>query len=271
MALAATSSLRAADAPAELSVVPAYANIPGGIADSTGGVAYVASASDGIIAIDMANGHPMWESKEAVHPMALDGSRLIAQAPRGQSKVNTIDLVFMDAATGHVLMQPQQIALPDWISVEGGIGLKYSSTTAVDGHDMIISWWAERQFAGGVPPNPEAIAAAHKIESGTVRVDLESGQSVVKVDDAPQQLKLPRSKPYYDVADKRLSSTDSPEKLPGGVQIIHRILDARDSRTGKPLWRQEIAGDIILPPNAAATAERLSKQPQPQLQQPERR
>ena len=166
--------------------------------------------------------------------------------------------MIIDVRSGGVITRPQQVVLPDWVSVDGGIGLKYSSTTALDGHDLIISWYAERQFVGGVPPTPEAIAAAHKVESGKAEVNLENGESSVLVDGTPQLLKLPRAKAYYEVADKRISSSDSPEDIPGGVRIIHRLIDVRDAHTGRPLWRFEIAGDIILPPNVAAHPERLS-------------
>ncbi|HEY2760017.1 MAG TPA: hypothetical protein VGI75_04720 [Pirellulales bacterium] len=237
---------------------PGWINIPGGIADTAGHCAYVANASDGLTALDLQDGHTLWDTKAAIQPLALDGYHLIARAPRGQSKVNVLDLVIIDVRAGGVITKPQQLILPDWVSIDGGIGLKFSSTTAFDGHDLIISWYAERQFVGGVPPTSEAIAAAHKVESGKAQVNLENGESSVLIDDVPQLLKLPRAKAYYDVVDKRISSSDSPEDISGGVRIVHRLLDVRDAHTGRPLWHFEIAGDIILPPGAAEHPERLS-------------
>ncbi len=65
--------------------------------------------------------------------------------------------------------------------------------------------------------------------------------------------------PYYDIGDKRLSLTESPENLPGGIRIVHCLLDARNNQTGRPLWKHEIAGEIVLPdvPPPAAAAQRM--------------
>ena len=260
-----TTPIRAADEAPSANKL-AWINIPGGIADTAGHCAYVANANDGLTALDLQDGHTLWDTKHAIQPLALDGYHLIACALRNQSKVNVLGLVIIDTRSGGVITRPQRVVLPDWVSVDGGIGLKFSSMTAIEGHDLVISWYAERQFVGGVPPTPEAIAAAHKVESGKAEVNLETGQSSVLVDDVPQQLKLPRARAYYDVADKRVSSSDSLEDIPGGLRIVHRLLDVRDAHTGRPLWRFEIAGDIILPPNAAAHPERLSN-----AQQVERR
>ncbi|HZZ26640.1 MAG TPA: hypothetical protein VFE46_01430 [Pirellulales bacterium] len=243
--------------------------IPGGIADTAGKVAYVSSMNDGIESIDLESGQPIWECKEALHPLALDGDQLIAQAPRGQGKINTMDIVVLDAPSGKIIKHTQPIILPDWVAVDGGIGLSFGSVAALDGHEMVLSWRAERQFAKGVtfangtPPTQEAIAAARKIESGKARVDIESGTATVAVDRTPQAVKLPRPLSYYDVGDKRISLVESPENVAGGIRIVHCLLDARNMQTGRPLWKHEIAGEIVLPdvPPTAQRAQGSDQQP----------
>src|SRR5262249_46801900 len=44
----------------------AFTVIPGGIADAGGTVAYLANATEGIDAIDMSNGKPLWDTKQGV-------------------------------------------------------------------------------------------------------------------------------------------------------------------------------------------------------------
>ncbi|HEY2827518.1 MAG TPA: hypothetical protein VGJ04_07965 [Pirellulales bacterium] len=239
-----------------------WVTIPGGLAEPAGKVAYVASAGDGIEAVDMESGQAIWESKEAQRPLALAGDQVIAQAPRGQAKINVINVVILDAPSGKVVAHAQPIILPDWVAVDGGIGLSFSSSGTIDGNELVLSWHAERQFAkgvtfaGGAPPTQEAMAAARKIESGIARVDLTSGVASVTLDRIPQPLKAPHSSPYYDVGDKRLNLIQSPENLPGGIRIIHCMLDARNAQTGRPLWKHEIAGEIILP-DVPPTAQRM--------------
>jgi hypothetical protein len=243
----------AAEHAVEPGPVKSWVVIPGGLADLPGKVAYVASANDGVEAVDLESGQTIWESKEAIKPLALAGDQLVAQAPRGQSKINTINLVILDAPSGKVVSNAQPVVLPDWIAVDGGIGLSFSSVAAMEGNEMVLYWHAERSFAKGVtyangtPPTQEAIAAARKIESGEARLDLGSGNTSVTVDRVPQSLRAPRNLAYYDVGDKRLSLIESPENLPGGIRIVHCLLDARNSQTGRPLWKHEIAGEIVLP------------------------
>lgn len=243
----------------------AFTIVPGGIADAGGTVAYLANATEGIDAIDMTTGQPLWDTKQGVYPMALDGTRLIAKAPHGKAKPNVMNVVVLDAATGKKTGESLQIAFPDWISVDGGIGLKFDYMASIEGSDLQLAWLAERQFAGIVEKKAEAAAAstAHKVESGNATLNLETGEVGVNTDSVLRIPKLPRAKPYYDVGDKRLNMTENTEDVPGGIRLIHRALNCRDTRTGKPLWRHEIAGDVILPANLPSTAERTPPPAQP--------
>ena len=239
--------------------------IPGGIADPQAGIAYVSNATEGVDALDMTNGKPIWDTKLAVYPMALDGQRIIAKAPHGQSKPNVMNVVILDAASGQRAGESRQINFPDWIAVDGGIGLKFDFAASIEDNNLWLAWLAERQFAGIIEKKAEAAAAstAHRVDSGTAQLNLETGGVEVNTDSVLRVPKLPRAKPYYDVGDKRLNMTESTEDVPGGIRLIHRQLNARDARSGKPLWRHEIAGDVILPANLPATAEKPPVQAAP--------
>src|SRR5262245_15883818 len=174
--------------------------IPGGIADPVGRVAYVASANDGIEALDLNTGSVIWESKEATMPLALEGHQLLAQAPRGQTKVNTLQVVLIDVASGQVVMQMQPLVFPTWISVDGGIGLTFVSSATLVGNELVLTWMAQRELVGPAP-SPEAVAAARKIESGTARITLDNGYADVSVDRVPKPLKSARAQAFYDAGD----------------------------------------------------------------------
>ncbi len=252
--------------------------IPGGIADTAGKIAYVSSMDDGVEAVDLESGQQIWETKEALHPLAIAGDQLIAQAPRGQGKINTMDIVVIDAPSGKILKHTQPIILPDWVAIDGGIGLSFNCVAAIDGHDMVLSWRAERQFAKGVtfgngtPPTQEAIAAARKIESGQARVDIETDTATVTLDRVPQNIRLPRPLAYYDVGDKRISLVENPENVAGGIRIVHCLLDARNIQTGRPMWKHEIAGEIVLPdgPPPGSTPSSTAQRVPENMQQPRR-
>jgi outer membrane protein assembly factor BamB len=236
-----------------------WGKIPGGVADADGKVVYLASSSDGIEAVDAASGRVIWESKEAQRPLAIDGQRLVAQVRHGQGKANLLKIVVLDTSTGQVCSEPQTVSFPDWIAIDGGIGLTFASSATIDSDVMVLVWHANREYAGQVPLKPEEQLEMRKTESGTAQIDLKQGVSTVSIDDYPTPLKTPRPLPYYDVAGKRYSASDRQEKVPGGITIVHRLLECRDQQTGRPLWHHEIAGEVILsaiPPTAEKPSER---------------
>jgi PQQ-like domain len=244
-----------------------WGKIPGGVAATDGKVVYLASSNDGIEAVDTATGEVIWESKEAQRPLAIDGPRLVAQVRRGEGKANLLQLTVLDTATGQASAKPQTVALPDWIAIDGGIGLTFAASATISDDVLELVWQANREYAGQVQVKPEEQAAMRKLETGTAQIDLKNGVSTVSVDDYPVPLKTPRPMPYCDVGGKRYSSSDSQEKIPGGITIVHRLLECRDQTTGRPLWRHEIAGEVILPEvPPTPTAEK-----QPNIRQPAQR
>jgi hypothetical protein len=204
----------------------------------------------------------LWENKIAHRPVAITDGRLVAIERRGpQEPANTLGVVVLEANTGRVVLNSQPIVFPEWIAVDGGIGLGFSSTVAIEGNTLKLNWHAWRQFVGGVPATPEAVSAARKDETGVARVNLETGHTDVQVEQLTKAAKDPNLGRFTDVGDVRLMVTEREEKIPNGVQIIHRTLEASEKRTGRPLWQHEIASDLIVPAN-------LPQQVQQQAQQP---
>jgi hypothetical protein len=164
-----------------------------------------------------------------------------------------MNIVVLDAASGKVRSQSEPVVFPDWIAIDGGIGLTFAASATMSDDVLELVWQANREYAGQVPLKPEEQTAMRKLETGTAQIDLKQGVSTVSVDDYPVTLKTPRPMPYYDVAGKRYSASDTTEKVPGGITIVHRLLECRDQSTGRPLWHHEIAGEVILaqvPPTA---------------------
>ncbi len=222
--------------------------IPSGVADADSQSVYVTGANDSLTALDLITGKPRWETKEAQLALAVAGNRVIARTSQNKLPPNAMQIVVLDAATGNVLMRCQQVVFPEWTAVGGGLGLSFDAVGSVLGNNLKLSWRATRELA--VPQGkatPEMMAAAKKVTTGSALVNLETGENSVLVDPIARQIKLKRDLPFYDVADKRLNVTESIEKVDGGVQLVNRLLEARDQKTGKPLWRQPIAGEVYLP------------------------
>jgi hypothetical protein len=220
--------------------------IPSGI--GTGDTIYVTGASESLVALDLESGEQLWESKEAQLPLAVVGDRVIARTSQNKLPTNAMQLVVLNAADGKVKMRCKQIAFPDWVSVGGGLGLSFDAVAAVEGDDLQLTWRAARELA--MPQGkatPEMIAATKKTTTGLVHVDLQTGENEMAVDSLPKRTQLKRDMPYYDVGNKRLIVMQQTERVDGGVQLVHRTLEARDQKTGKPLWRQPIVGEVYLP------------------------
>ncbi len=230
--------------------------IPGGVADIDGKVAYLAGSGDMIEAIDMANGQVLWDSKDAVRPVALDGKRLVAQGPHAQQP-NVMTILVFDTSTGKVRLKSEPVAFPEWIAVDGGIGLTFAAAAAIKEGQLVLRWEAYRQFVQPGPKvTPEIMAAAKKAGYGEARVDLETGQATVTEENGAKPLKQARLAAFTDVGDRRLRVSEQTENVPGGIQIIRRTLEAADRRTGRPVWRHEIAGEVLLP-DVPPTAQRM--------------
>ena len=158
-------------------------------------------------------------------------------------------------------MRSQPVVFPEWIAVDGGIGLGFTSTVSIDDNTLTLHWHAWRQFVGGVPPTAEAVAAAQKDETGIALVDLNTGHTSVDVDDIPKPAKQAGQTRFTEVGSTRLEVTERQEKLPNGVQVIHRTLEASNKETGRPLWHHEIASDLIVPDSITAAVHTQSTEP----------
>jgi hypothetical protein len=236
-----------AEAPGRLPT-SSWIAIPSGVADPDSQSIYVTGASETLTALDLETGEQRWECKEAQLPLAVAGDRVIARTSQNKLPPNAMQLVVLDGASSKVQMRCEQIVFPEWVAVGGGLGLYFDAVASVEDNILTITWYAARELAVAQgKATPEMIASAKKTTTGTVEVDLETGKNRVSVDPAPRKLTLNRKLPFYDVGDKRLNITQRTEKIEGGVHLVHRMLEARDHKTGKPVWQQPIAGEVYLP------------------------
>ena len=116
----------------------------------------------------------------------------MAQVRRGQGKANLLQLVVLDTANGNTVAKPQTVTFPDWIAIDGGIGLTFAASATMSDDVLELVWQANREYAGQVPLKPEEQTAMRKLETGTAQIDLKQGVSTVSVDDYPVTLKTPR-------------------------------------------------------------------------------
>jgi hypothetical protein len=251
------STIATADETAAKTTGSSWVVIPSGIADVDSQSVYVTGANESLTALDFASGEPRWETKDAQLALAVVGDRVIAQTSQNKLPPNAMQIMLLNAATGKVQMRCRQVVFPEWVAVGGGLGLTFNAAASVKDDVLILTWRATRELAVAQgKATPEMIAAAKKTTTGEAFIDLETGENKVVVDPAPKQLKLNRKLPFYDVGNMRLNVTQRTEKVDGGVQLVHRMLEARDQKSGKPLWSKPIAGEVYLPVGPPPTASR---------------
>ncbi len=194
-----------------------WINIPAGIADAANKTAYVTNSSDCLEALDLTNGHTLWENKQVQRACtdrpAISGGRTARHSTAGQYH-----------GPGHPgcwkRPRPYQFAADSSSGMDCGRRGHRSGVHLVrdDGWKHVKPLLARLAAIGGAAPSAAAIAAAKKDETGVARVDLESGRVEVHEEPIPKQTRANKGH-FTDVGDIRLIVSERQEKVTGGVQL----------------------------------------------------
>jgi hypothetical protein len=242
---------------------PASIPFPDGIAASDGKTAFVINADGGIDALDLAKGELLWDTKEAVKPLALKGKLLMAQT-FVKDKGNQLRLVVLDVdKKGKKQSESDLVIFPDWAVVAAtGQGSSFFTRARIDKDDLYLFWDAHRWYYGGAAPTPDILKAAKKDEAGVARINLGAGKVEMlakdKVPDLdpklPKELEKIESQQYWSGSDwlkKPLIAGDKAVALAvkqdGDKQTLTlkrwdlssgKELEAKELVKGKSLWPQ---------------------------------
>jgi hypothetical protein len=178
--------------------------VPGGVADVSGVKCYVASATGGIDALDIATGNVLWHSDEFSQSLFADEHQVIG-AVGTESKANRLRVLVLDAANGKRLTRSDPLVFPDWVTTTDQDGRSFVLETGVLKDHLLLKWKAHDQYEGGAPPPKRVIDRFEKDGSGVIRVDLKTGRvENLPLDDAtgswdpkvPDELQKTLSEPY---------------------------------------------------------------------------
>lgn len=148
--------------------------LPQGIADAKGHIGYVAGASGGIEALDLATGKVLWQNQEAQRPLLLDGDHLLAQAgvKRNRLRILRLDL----KRDGECDLESDPIVFPAWVVTGEAPGHSFTANWRIEQHHLVLDWEARAWYLGAHHPTKEEAEAARKHAEGQVFVDLRTGQ-----------------------------------------------------------------------------------------------
>jgi hypothetical protein len=147
---------------------------PCGVADPGGRAGYVGD-SDGIVAVDLRAGEPLWRTEREAEPLISDGRRLAAASAQGL-RPNVLEVMVHDGARGgEVVLVSEPVVFPEWATVgKQGRGTFWISAQ-LDDSRLRLEWMARARYGGGAPPSARIRREAAHDEGGAVEVDLETG------------------------------------------------------------------------------------------------
>ena len=138
---------------------------PAGLADSTRGVAYVASDAGYIDALELSDGKRIWESSEKAKPLILYGDNLVAATPG--TKRTELTIFLLDRGKGSVF-RTLTVSFPDAVNT----ALQAFTYRLKGVQDTLeLSWaylpsnrgGAMKQFGAGVP-SPAPLSGVKQID-----------------------------------------------------------------------------------------------------------
>lgn len=137
---------------------------PGGLLDSTGRTAYLGTPT-GMVAIELARGEVVWETREAHRPILVAGDRLYALA---LSASNRLSIVAFDLASkANRVFATDVTDFPRWVATRDTPTQSFHVECRQSKNKLLLDWHAATH--GGSGPAKQA--------SGTVQVDLDTGRA----------------------------------------------------------------------------------------------
>jgi hypothetical protein len=153
--------------------------IPKGLADPDGKVAYVVGPQALIHRLDLKSGKSQAHTTFAGSPLAIQGETLIAWTRAAESS-NAVRLLAVTPQMG--ILRPvweQTIELPAWVEVDSPEAERFNMQAEIQDEELVVTWQARSRYTGGAPPPADVESSETRQASKDMHIDPESG-SVLK-------------------------------------------------------------------------------------------
>ena len=215
---------------------------PGVIIEGHGRVTFVMRPSGGIEAVDAQSGESMWSTNAAAKPLALLGSRLVAQAEA--TRPGVLPIVVLDTRDADTPALPTEVPLPAEVFayIDQPLGGSFAAHARADGGEVVVSWNYLEQEVSGMAPAPGTSPVRRRFEGGA-RVNVATGEIQV-LESAPTPASPPLPPPVEHMVENRelrqppwragrvLATTTERETENGRRRVVLRRWDAE---TGEAL------------------------------------
>lgn len=128
---------------------------PGVMVDSATGKLYMMVPEGGIEARDLTSGSLVWNSNQAMKPIALQNDKLVAQL-EGRDSSSQIGIMLLDATTGNsVASMNLAVGAEIWTAINDGPGRSLSLLSG-ENEGQVLLWWraTDRPLQGALIESP---------------------------------------------------------------------------------------------------------------------
>jgi hypothetical protein len=210
------------------------------VADAAGRTAFVANASGGIDAVDLASGDLLWSAAGAKRPLLAADDRLFAWTRAGADGFRVV--VFDVTQKGKRTVESEKITLPEGMTVDEGPGRSFVTAARLDKGRLVVEW--EARMDG--PPLQKG--------AGLARIDLDTG----KVETTAAERRLAPDPPALP---KELEKAEVRWRGAAGDAAAALVLDDADGRQTLRLWKWDPASGKTEAPKDLLTGRRPRAMP----------
>jgi hypothetical protein len=135
--------------------VPSFQLSPGVVVDPDRREAYVMSPRGGIVAVDLAEGAPVWRTRNADKPLTLAGELLIGQA-EAPGPANALRIVTLDTGQRGRQVTEALVDLPPGVQpmIASSSNRSFTAEARPEPGEAAVSWEFVEQPLRGIAPGP---------------------------------------------------------------------------------------------------------------------
>jgi hypothetical protein len=226
--------------------MPSFQLSPGVVVDPDRHQAYVMNPSGGIVAVDLAEGVPVWRTRKAAKPLTLAGDLLVGQA-EAPGPANELRIVTLDTSRRGRQVTEALVELPPGVqpAIASSLNRSFTAEVRPEPGEAAVAWEFVEEPLRGIAPGPievlpgeappalsaatppalpgavtavpaaapEPVGAATVVVRGAARVDLSSGTVT-----ATEVRRMPTPSPAAVSAGETPPAADlGPDELLQGV------------------------------------------------------
>ncbi|MBI4528159.1 MAG: PQQ-binding-like beta-propeller repeat protein [Deltaproteobacteria bacterium] len=222
------------------------ARFPRGVADTTGGRAFLRDQAGTLLALDLTSGRILWRTTRPMRPLLAPNARVVAIRVAAQ---HTLELLTLDASDGRELGVSKPLVLPEWMNVSLEDSAEFKIGVEAEDGMVVLRWDAHARYRGGAAPGAKVLEAARRDGWGEARVDADTLEIKGLVEDsgeAPEPLAQETlSSASPDVLERQDLHNRSFQLLARSTRgVVQMLVRAVDSATGQIIW-ETVIGETV--------------------------